>query len=344
MKALLLAGGKGTRLRPITNNLPKPMVHIMGKPLLERTILNLKNCGVDEVVLSTCYKSKHIKDFLKDGAELGVKINYITEDIPLGTGGAIKNAEEFFDDTFIILNSDIVSDIDYAELIRYHKEKKAHVTIAMTEVEDPSQYGVIEFNDSGFVTAFKEKPKIGETSSKFINAGVYIFEPEVLKEIPANSVVSIEKETYPSLLKKGYNLAAYKFHGYWIDIGTLNKYKKVHEDILTGKCRILCKNKGEILLDKKGIIIEKGVKIHPTARIFEPAYIGNNVFIDAYAKIGPYAVIGNESYIGYKSMIKSSVIWDNVRINEFVKLCNAVITSKCIVKRDTEVLDTVLIS
>lgn len=341
MKALLLAGGKGTRLRPLTNNLPKPMVPIMGRPLLETTIMNLKKSGVDEIILSTCYKSKYIKDYLKDGDELGVKLNYITEDIPLGTGGAIKNAEEFFDDTFIILNSDIVSDINYADLVKYHKEKKAYVTIVMTEVEDPSQYGVIEFDSDGFITAFKEKPKPGESNSRFINAGVYVFEPVVLKEIPANRVVSIEKETYPMLLKKGYNMAAYKFGGYWIDIGTLDKYKKVHEDILAGNCKFLSSNKERFL--ENGVIIGNDVKIHPTAKILGPVYIGNNVIINAGAKVGPYVVIGDKSYIGYESEVLKSILWDNVKINESVKLYNAVITSKCTIEGKSKVQDTVFI-
>jgi len=159
MKALFLAGGLGTRLRPLTNNLPKPMVPIMGKPLLERNIENLKRFGIDEIVLSTCYKPAKIQKYFGDGSRFGVKISYICEDEPLGTAGAIKNAERFFNDTFLVFNADILSDFDISEMIKYHREKGALATIAVTQVDNPSTYGVIEHDENGFITAFKEKPK-----------------------------------------------------------------------------------------------------------------------------------------------------------------------------------------
>ena len=335
MKALLLAGGLGTRLRPLTDDLPKPMVPIMGRPLLGRIILNLKKSGVDGIVISTYYKSQYIEDYFKQKEDLGVKIHFITEESPLGTGGAIKNAEKFFDDTFLILNSDIVSDIDYADLIKYHKRRRAQVTIASIEVRDTSQYGVIEFDEKGFITAFKEKPKPGESNSKYINAGVYVFEPEVLKEIPENTVISVERETYPKLLEKGYRMAIYKFNGYWIDIGTIDKYKKVHEDILKGKSRFVSTT------SSRGIILGDNVKIHPTARVIGPAYIGNNTEIDAYATVGPYTVIGNNCRIGQESKVSQSVLWDNVKVRRFARLDNAVVTSECIVEVNMEIKNTV---
>jgi mannose-1-phosphate guanylyltransferase len=339
MKALLLAGGLGTRLRPLTDDLPKPMVPILGKPLLERIILNLKKSGVDEVVISTHYKSDYIENYFKDRSkELGVKINYVIEETPLGTGGAIKNAESFFDDTFLILNSDIVSDIDYADLIKYHKRRRAQVTIASIEVRDTSQYGVIEFDNKGFITAFKEKPKPGESNSKYINAGVYVFEPEVLKEIPANTQVSVERETYPLLLSKGYKMAIYKFTGYWMDIGTIDKYKKVHEDILKGKSRFVTG------LSTRGIILGENVKIHPTASIIGPAYIGDNTEVDAYATVGPYTVIGNNCRIGQESRISNSVLWDNIKVRRFARLENSVVTSECVVEVNMELKNTVFTS
>ena len=202
MKALFLAGGMGTRLKPLTDDLPKPMVPMMVKPLLERNMLKLKECGVDEIILSTCYKPQKIEEYFGDGTKLGLKIHYICEDIPLGTGGAIKNAEEFFDDTFIIFNADILSDINIMDMMKFHKEKCAAVTIAVTQVKNPSAYGVIEYNDKLYAESFTEKPKLSEIKSNYINAGIYIFEPKVLKEIPDSQVVSIERETYPLAIRK----------------------------------------------------------------------------------------------------------------------------------------------
>ncbi|WKV07656.1 NDP-sugar synthase [Thermoanaerobacterium sp. CMT5567-10] len=333
MKALLLAGGLGTRLRPLTNFLPKPMVPIMGKPLLESTILRLKHQGVDEVVISTCYKSNHIEKYFGDGEKLGVKVSYIKEDIPLGTGGAIKNAEEFFGDTFIILNSDIICDIDIKNLVEYHKSKNALATIAMTKVEDPSQYGVIEYDDNDYITAFKEKPKPYETNSKWINAGIYVFEPELLNEIPKDEVVSIERDTYPKLLSKGCSMAAYRYGGYWIDIGTIEKYKKVHFDIFKNNCKFV---------DMSGYNYKcKSTIIDPSAKIVEPIFIGHNVKIDAKAHIGPYVVIGDNTHIGSNSIIRHSIVWDNVKINKNVNLINAVVASNSVIDGMRKIVDEV---
>lgn len=332
MKALLLAGGKGTRLRPLTDKLPKPMVPIMGKPLIERTILKLKESGVSEIVISTCYKSDYIENYLGNGKKYGLKIHYICEDFPLGTGGAIKNSGSFFNDTFIVMNSDIVNNISYSDLIKFHKEKGASATIAMTEVKDPSQYGVIEFNQNNYINAFKEKPKKGETNSTWINAGIYIFEPEILKEIPEKEVVSIEKDTYPLLLNKNYKIAAYKYTDYWIDIGTIKKYIKAHIDILSSNCNRLMKTRNFTNINNI-IFKNNSVKIHPDAKITGPVFIGHNSIIEANSQIGPYVVIGDNCHIGASSSISKSVLWDRIDINGNVNLISSVVASDCTIEK-----------
>lgn len=343
MKALLLAGGKGTRLRPLTDKLPKPMVPIMGKPLIERVITKLKEAGVTEVVLSTCYKSHYIENYLDNGSKLGIKIDYVSEDMPLGTGGAIKNSEKFFDDTFIVLNSDIVDDISYRDLVQYHKKKGAAVSIAMTKVKDPSQYGVIEFDENNYINAFKEKPKEGETNSKWINAGVYVFEPDVFKEIPKNKIVSVERDVYPLLLEKNYKMAAYEYNDYWIDVGTLKKYIQAHVDILHSRCNKF--KKANNLSDIKNIIFKNNnVKINPDAKIIGPVFIGNNSIIGAGAQIGPYAVIGDNCHINQMSNISRSILWDRVKINENANITNSVIGSNCTIDKYCNLLNTAYVS
>ncbi|ADK15712.1 MULTISPECIES: sugar phosphate nucleotidyltransferase [Clostridium] len=343
MKALLLAGGKGTRLRPLTDKLPKPMVPIMGKPLIERTILKLKESGVSEIVISTCYKSDYIENYLGDGKKYGLKIHYISEDLPLGTGGAIKNAESFFDDTFIIMNSDIVHNLCYSDFIKFHREKRASVSIAMTEVKDPSQYGVIEFDGDSYIKAFKEKPKAGETNSKWINAGVYIFDPEVLKEIPEKEIVSIEKDTYPLLLNKSYKMAAYKYTDYWIDIGTIKKYIKAHVDILYSNCNKLMKTKN--LTNKSNIIFKnKSVKIHPSVKIIGPVFIGQDCIIEANSQIGPYVVLGNNCHIGSSCNVSKSVLWDRINVHENVNLTNSVVASDCTIEKYCNITNSAYVS
>jgi mannose-1-phosphate guanylyltransferase len=309
MKALFLAGGMGTRLKPLTDDLPKPMVPMMVKPLLERNMLKLKSYGVDEIILSTCYKPQKIEQYFGDGRKFGLKIHYICEDIPLGTGGAIKNTEDFFNDTFIIFNADILSDINIGDMMRFHKEKRAAVTIAVTKVENPSAYGVIEYDKDLYAESFTEKPKLSEIKSNYINAGIYIFEPNVLKEIPASRVVSIERETYPLLLKKGYPIAVYKSDAYWMDIGTIEKYIQAHQDILNGTCPF-----SEFKNTNRGIFIGENTVINSSTKIIGPVYIGKNTKIDAKCIIGPNVIIGNNCIVGASNKIMNSIIWDKINI------------------------------
>lgn len=337
MKALFLAGGFGTRLKPITNDLPKPMVPIMGKPLLERNIENLKRFGINEIVLSTCYKPSKIRKYFGDGSRLGVKISYICEDKPLGTAGAIKNAEKFLDDTFIVFNADILSDFDISEMLSFHRKKGALATIAVTQLDNPSAYGVIEHDKDGYITAFKEKPKPSETSSNLINAGIYIFEPELLSEIPAGKAVSIERETYPTLLHKGYKMAVYSRCSYWLDLGTPVKYLKAHKDILKGSIKI-----SEHDFNKNAQYISKTAKISRNAKIKEPVYIGDNVEISSFANIGPNTVLFSNSTVGTDAKVVESIVWDNSHVEGGASVVNSVVLSNCRVDKDSSKYNIIL--
>jgi len=335
MKALFLAGGMGTRLQPLTDKLPKPMVPIMNKPLLERTMLNLKKCGISEVIISTCYQPEYIKDYFGNGDHLNLKIKYIVEDSPMGTGGAIKKAEDYFKESFVVFNSDILSDIDLSKMIDFHKSKQVLATIAVTEVQDPSIYGVIEYDTRGYVVSFKEKPKPGETSSKSINAGIYIFEPAIFKMIAGNRAISIEREIFPKLLEKAQKIGAYQSGSYWMDIGTIEKYKQTHKDIMDGKCRLVAYNS-----NSDNISLGKNVKIHPTSKIIGPAYIGDDAVIGAKVII-KHSVIGDNVFIGAESRITGSILWDNIIISKNVRLINTIVTSNCCVDKDKNLLNTV---
>jgi len=309
MKALFLAGGMGTRLKPLTNDLPKPMVPMMGKPLLERNMLKLKDCGIDEIILSICYKSQIIEEYFGDGTKLGLKIHYVCEDIPLGTGGAIKNSEEFFDDTFIIFYADILSDISITDMIKFHEQKRAAITIAATQVENSSAYGVIEYSANLYAQSFTEKPKHSEIKSNYINAGICIVEPDILKEIPSSQPVSLEREIYPLLLKKGYSIAVYKSEAYWMDVGTIEKYIRAHQDILSRTCPL-----AEFNDKNQNIFIGKNTIIHPTTKIIGPVYIGENTIVGAHSTIGPNTIIGNNCRVGINNIIVNSIVWDKLNI------------------------------
>lgn len=320
MKALFLAGGMGTRLRPLTEHLPKPMVPVMSLPLLERNILKLKNFGIDEVILSTCYKSHHIENHFGDGSRLGVPVHYLREEIPLGTGGAIKNAAPYITATTIVFNSDILCEIDFAAMLELHRQKRAVATIAATRVDNPTLYGVLEHDHHGYIRSFKEKPAPHEITSPYINAGVYIIEPEMLAEIPSGRAVSVERETYPTMLQKGYKIAIFPSSSYWLDIGTPEKYLQAHKDILQGRYSI-----GECDFTSERVFTGRGARIHPTARIIPPAYIGEEAEIGAFSTIGPEAVIGRRAVIGAGCTIAGSIIWDKTSIESGTRLSDTIV-------------------
>lgn len=321
MKALLLAGGMGTRLRPLTDMVPKPMVPVMGKPLLERNIERLKSSGVDEVVLCTCYRAEDFEDYFGRSAP-GLPVHYVTEDTPLGTGGAIKNAQQYFDrEAFLIFNADIVSDINVGKMLRFHKRKKADVTIASTYVEDPTQYGVIEF-DGDYAITFKEKPQPHEVISHYINAGVYIFEPDVLKMIPSGRAVSVEREVFPKLLESGKRIAVYKGCSYWLDLGTPEKYMQLHRDIFEGRCAIYGADFGTELVAGRDT-----AKVHASAVLRGPVFLGEGARVEAGAVVGPNAVVGAHSIVGKKCVVENSILWDSVELAKNTQVINSVVTA-----------------
>jgi mannose-1-phosphate guanylyltransferase len=325
MKALFLAGGFGSRLKEMTKNLPKPMIPILDIPLLAGNIEKLKKYGIDEFILSTFYLPEKIKEYFGNGKRQGVKISYLNEKTPLGTAGAIKAAERFFSETFFVFNADIVSDIDFSAMLRLHQMKKASVTIAVTAVENPASYGVIEYDTDGYITAFKEKPKAGETLSHLINAGIYIFEPEVLREIEKDCCVSIEKQTYPLLLQKHYKMALYNKCSYWRDLGTPKDYLVFHEDILSGKIQMPIHD-----FLKDSYFVGAGAHIDETVKIIRPVYIGHGVTIEANSIIGPYAVIGQGTFIGKAAVLNHCVVWADTVIGENAKITDAIILSDCV--------------
>lgn len=320
----------GTRLRPLTDRLPKPMVPVMGKPLLERNLESLRQHGVDEVVLSTCYKPEAIERYFGDGSALGLKIHYACEDFPLGTGGAIKNCQEYFNDTFFIFNSDILSNINFTEMLRYHKRKRADVTIAVTRVKNPSAYGVIEYDGNGYASSFREKPAPEEVVSHFINAGIYIFEPEVLKRIPAGQAVSVEREIFPGLLRDGRKIAVYQGCSYWLDIGTPEKYIRAHRDSFEEKLRF-----PETNFRRRAVYGSPNVTISKTAVLRGPVYLGRDVRIGPGAVVGPFAVIGGNSVIGKNAKVSDCILWDGVAVEYGAELSGCIVTDGSVIKADS---------
>jgi len=312
-KAVILVGGEGTRLRPLTYQVPKPMVPVLNHPFLEHTLAYLKKYGIDDVVLAMSYLPQAIRDYFGDGSAAGVKLAYAIEDIPRGTGGAVKNVEEHLDDRFVVLNGDVFSDIDIADMLAFHHDKGAKVTIALTWVDDPCLFGVVETDASRRVERFVEKPRPDMVASHWINAGIYIIEPEVLQYVPADSHYMFEKGLFPRLLEVGEPVYGYPSSGYWLDMGTPRKYLTLNCDLLQGRAwSALVGFPSQDCED--GVCCGWDVVIHPLAGVVGPTIIGDGCRIGKDAIVRGPAVIGHGCRIGEAASLERVVMWGDVEV------------------------------
>ena len=308
MKALILVGGEGTRLRPLTCNTPKAMVPVLNIPFLEHVIRHLQKHKVEDIFLAQGHLAQPIESYLGDGSQLGVRLSYVVEEIPLGTAGAIRYAERYLDEAFLAMNGDIFSDLDISAMMALHRERKAKVTIALTPVDDPTAYGLIETDEQSKILRFLEKPRWDEVTTNMINAGTYIIEPEVLAQIPPGRKVSIERETFPLILSQGEPVYAYPCSMYWLDMGTPYKYFQLHRDLLAGKSSHYTPP------SDRAVLTGSQCSLHPTARIEGPVLIGDSCTIGENVRLTGPVVIGTGCTILEDSIIEDSIIWHNVRI------------------------------
>jgi NDP-sugar pyrophosphorylase family protein len=328
MKAILLAGGKGTRLRPLTIHTPKPIVPIFNRPFLHYQIDLLKQVPeIDEVILSLNYQPRRIEDVFGDGSD-GLKISYVVEPAPLGTGGAIRYASESLTDSVVVFNGDVLTQIDLAAVIRLHRERKARATIVLTPVPNPTAYGLVETDADGNIQRFLEKPNPDEITCDTINAGIYILEPETFDRIPKDTAWSVERSFFPSLIERHETFVAYTYRGYWIDIGTPEKYTQVHRDIMDGRYKAPPFNgaasQAWVAPDAR---IDEGVTIEG------PAFVDEGVVVKAGARIGPYTVLGKHCHIEEGGQVRGSIVWANSRIGHEAVVEDAILGRHCHVGR-----------
>ncbi len=311
LTAVILAGGPGTRLQPHTDATPKPMVPVVNRPFLEHTIAYLKKYGIDNIIVTLSYLPQVVQDYFGNGNHLGIRLTYCLEESPLGTAGAVKNAAPYLDSTFIVLNGDVFStDLDIAAMVAFHRHHGAQATIALTWVENPSAFGVVEANSEGRVTRFVEKPRPEQITTNWINAGTYVVEPDALKHVPANRHYMFENGLFPKLLERGEAVYGYPFRGYWLDMGTEEKYLSLNLDLLLARVSSpLLPN-----LDPDKISSDDGVFIHPSAQIVAPVVIGSNCRINQNAEIRGPVIIGPDCWIGKDALIERTVIWPGIHI------------------------------
>src|SRR6187431_292087 len=289
MKAILLAGGKGTRLRPLTIHTPKPIVPIFNRPFLHYQIDLLKQVPeIDEVILSLNYQPRRIEEIFGDGSDAGISIRYVVEPAPLGTAGAVRYAGDNLTESVVVFNGDVLTQIDLAAVLQLHRERQAKATIVLTPVENPTAYGLVETDAAGNVTRFLEKPNPDEITTNNINAGIYVLEPDTFDRIPKDVSWSIERSYFPSLIERGETFVAYVYDGYWIDIGTPAKYRQVHHDIMDGRYQAppfagAARATAWVSPDAK---VDEGVELQG------PCFVDEGVVLKAGARVLPYSVIG----------------------------------------------------
>ncbi len=336
MKAVILVGGEGTRLQPLTCNTPKAMVPVLNTPFLEHVIGHLGKHGVKDIVLAMRHLAGPIESYLGDGSRFGVRLHYSVEDVPLGSAGAVKYAERYLDETFLVLNGDIFADLDFAAMTEFHREREAKATIALTPVDDPTSYGLVETSAHGRVTRFLEKPGWSEVTTNMVNAGAWLLEPDVLAQIPPQVKFSFERETFPQLLAERKPVYAYHFTGYWMDVGTPEKYLQLHRDLLSGKCSHYTPTSGE------DVRVGEGSKVHPAARIKGPAVIGDNCTLEKNVSlIGP-VVIGDGCTILEGTTIEDAVIWHDVQVGPRATVKHSVVAENCCLNENCSIEGTVL--
>lgn len=327
MKAVVLAGGEATRLRPLTCNTPKIMVPVLNRPFLEHLVDYLKAHNITDIVLAMGKVPEQVRDHLGDGTKLGVSIAYSIESFPMGTAGAVKNAERFLDDSFIVFNGDIFTDIDLSAMMRAHRENKAIASLALTPVEDPTIYGVVETDGQGRVTRFMEKPGRDEVTTNMINAGIYILELDILSYITPDAFSMFERDVFPPLLEKGQAVYGYPSLDYWIDIGTPDKYLRLQHDLLQ-------RYAGDGHTEFAG-----ESSVHPLAQIEGPAIVGEACSIDRNCIIRGPAVLGARCRVEEGAVIEGSIVWRDCKIGRGARLRNCLIASGCCIGDECEVLD-----
>lgn len=323
MKAVIMAGGEGTRLRPLTSLLPKPMVPIVNQPVMEHILGLVKHHGITEAVATLAFMPQVIKDYFGDGEEWGIGLQYATEETPLGTAGSVKNAAQLLpkDEPFLVISGDAITDINLTWLIDYHKTHGGAVTIALKSVEDPLDFGVVVTADDGRIERFLEKPTWGQVFSDRINTGIYVVEPWVLDMIPDGVQYDFSSQLFPQLMEAGHALYGAVSDCYWCDVGSRDSYQAVHRDILDGRAMIYVPG----VHAREGLWVADSANIHPDAKLGDRVVIGENATVRAGAIVGDHVVIGDNCVIGTDARVDHSVLWDDTFVGKHAIVSGAVL-------------------
>jgi mannose-1-phosphate guanylyltransferase/phosphomannomutase len=321
MKAVIMAGGEGTRLRPLTSNQPKPMIHLANRPMMEHIVRLLQRHGFDDIVVTVAFLANQIRSYFGDGSEFGVRMVYATEETPLGTAGSVRNAMDELDERFLVISGDVLTDIDLSRIVAFHEEKGALATIGLTAVENPLEFGIVITDEDGTIQRFLEKPGWGQVFSDTVNNGIFVLEPEIFDYIAPDKPVDFSSEVFPKLLEEERPLYGYVCDGYWEDVGTIEAYVAAHQDVMDRKLELEVPG---FALDG-GTWLGEGAEVDPAAKVVGPAIIGDNCRIEAGARLGPYSVLGSNVMVRSEADLERVVIHDGAYIGLGTRVAGTVI-------------------
>ena len=340
MKAVVMAGGEGSRLRPLTANRPKPLVPICNCPIMEHILTLLKRHGITDVVATVHYLSEEIESYFGDGRDFGVALKYSLERSPLGTAGSVKNAEaQLKDGTFLIISGDALTDCDISKAVAFHKQNKSMATLVLFRVDSPLEFGVVITDDEHRVVRFLEKPSWSEVFSDTVNTGIYILEPEVLELMESGRNYDWSADIFPQMLEKGLPVYGYVMDEYWCDVGSFEQYREAQEHLLAGQVELPIPGNAE----KPGVYIGRNTQVNREAELIPPVVIGRNCKIKQGAKIGPYTSIGDNVVIEEEAVVDRSVVWDSSYIGPGVQVHSATVCSRATIKRDSIVREDAVV-
>ena len=335
MKAVIMAGGKGTRLRPLTSRQPKPMVSIVNTPCMEHIVNLLKDHGFEDILATLEFMPEVIQEYFGDGTGWGVRMEYSVEEEPLGTAGSVKFAEAWLTERFVVISGDALTDVDLESAVAFHEERGAEATLVLKEVDDPSEFGIVVVEDDGRVSGFLEKPDEEEVFSHTANTGMYILEPSVLNDIPEGQEYDFAEELFPKLLEEGRPMYGYVMEGYWEDIGNIEQYMSAQKDVLDGKVQGI-RPPGEEL--REGVYVGRGTQVNED-QLEGPVVLGDDVRVAPGAHIGPYSVLASNISVEAGASVVRSTVAEGSSIGEEAELDGALIGRSCTIGARARLLE-----
>jgi mannose-1-phosphate guanylyltransferase/phosphomannomutase len=339
MQAVILAGGRGTRLYPLTSLIAKPMVPLFGRPVMEHMIRRLERCGFRDIGVTLSHLAQDVVSYFGGGSRWGVHLQYSVEDAPLGTAGSVKLIQRSLADTFLVVCGDGVTDIDLRAAFRYHKRKRAKVTIILHRVPDPSPFGVVQTARDGRIVSFVEKPPSAAAVGNTVNTGMYIVEPEVLDLVPDGEMFDFARHLFPKLLVRGESFYGYRPRGYWCDVGNLGQYRDVHYDALSGRLNLEVPARQIAARGWMG----PGVEIASSARLAEPFYIGEGARVGRDACVGMYSIVGERSVVEDGATVQASILWPSSQVGRNARVQGCIVGGGNVIDAGAALCDTAVI-